>query len=234
MIAANYPSPVITAELPGSSEKGTILIPKNEEFRIRHIFEDLEYRIPPQYLPSGTLTIVDIGANVGLFALYMKEIRPDCDIHCFEPVAQTQALLKKNIEVHQRITIHPYALSNFSGNRVINIHAANSGENSLKFDAAREGQFEKIRVLDAAAAMNQIGLTYIDIMKIDTEGCEVEILESLQAYLPYVGIIMTEYHTEDDRRRIDDLLHSHVLFDAKACETQLGLGIFKYINSRLI
>lgn len=230
----NYPSTVIPVEIPGIIPKGKILIPKDEVFRIRHIFEDLDYRIPQQYLPSGSLTIIDVGANVGLFSLYMKSIRQDCDIHCFEPVAQTRVLLQNNIADQPRITIYPYALSNYNGSSLIGIHAANSGENSLKFNPAGAAQTEKIRVVDTSTAMNQIGLTYIDIMKIDTEGCEVEIIESLQAHLPYVGIIMLEYHTEDDRRRIDDLLHSHVLFDAKPCETQLGLGIVKFINSRLI
>lgn len=230
----NYPSSVIAVGLPGITEKREVLIPKDEVFRVRHIFEDRDYRIPSQYLPSGRLTIVDIGANVGLFALYMKHTRRDSDIHCFEPVSQTQVLLQKNTAHHPCVTIYPFALSNYSGTSMINIHSANSGENSLKFDPMRAGQSEKIEVVDAAAAMNQIGLTYIDIMKIDTEGCEVEILESMQPYLPYVGIVMAEYHNENDRRRIDDLLQSHVLFDAKSCEMQLGLGIVKYINARLV
>jgi hypothetical protein len=80
--------------------------------------------------------------------------------------------------------------------------------------------------------LHQIGLSYIDILKIDTEGCEVEILSSLQPYLPYVGIVMIEYHSEKDRRRIDDRLETHILFDANICKPRLG--IIKYINTRLI
>jgi hypothetical protein len=72
----------------------------------------------------------------------------------------------------------------------------------------------------------------IDILKIDTEGSEVEILLSLHQYLPYVGIVMAEYHSETDRRTIDTMLPNHMLFDAKPCD--INLGLVKYINSRLV
>lgn len=234
MTSLDFPSPIIRIERPGNMGQQTVLIPKNEVFRIRNIFEEHEYRIPSQYVPSGSLTIVDIGANVGLFALYMKSFRLDSDIYCFEPVPQTLALLRKNMEDQDRITIYPYALSSHCGTADMYLHATNFGENSLKFDMADAGQTAKVQVMDASTAFSRIGLTYIDILKIDTEGCEVEILESLQRYLPYVGIVMAEYHTEKDRRRIDGLLQGHTLFDAKICNAQPGLGTVKYINSRLL
>lgn len=230
----DHPSPVIRIEPPGTAGHQTVLIPQNEVFRVRNIFEDHEYGIPPHFVAAGSLTIVDIGANVGLFALYMKNLRRDSDIYCFEPVPQTVALLRQNIKHQERIAIYPYALSNRCGTAAIHLHAANSGENSLKFNKAGGGQTAKVQVMDAATALRQIGLTYIDILKIDTEGCEVEILESLQPYLPYVGIVMAEHHTEKDRRRIDGVLQGHTLFDAKVCQAQPGLGTVKYINARLL
>ena len=80
--------------------------------------------------------------------------------------------------------------------------------------------------------MAQIGISYMDVLKIDTEGSEVEILESLRPFLPYVGILMVEFHSEKDRRSIDALLETHVLFDANI--RQPDLGIVKYINARVI
>jgi hypothetical protein len=108
----------------------------------------------------------------------------------------------------------------------------NSGENSLKADSDKPVETIRVVVKDAATALHQIGLSYIDILKIDTEGCEVEILESLQPYLPYVGIVMVEYHSEKHRRSIDHGLETHLLFDTNICKPRLG--IVKYINARLI
>jgi FkbM family methyltransferase len=227
-----HPSPVTQVQTQGTEGSRAVWIPQNEIFRVRNIFEDHDYRIPPLYLPTGPLTIVDIGANVGLFALYMKKIRENCDVYCFEPVPQTVELLKMNTEDDPRIYIYPYALSNHEEMAALHLHPVNSGENSLKSAATPHMDSIQVPVKDAAGAFQRIGLNYIDILKIDTEGSEVDILESLQAYLPYVGIAMIEYHSEKDRRSIDDLLHTHVLFDAKICNPQLG--IVKYINARLL
>jgi hypothetical protein len=86
--------------------------------------------------------------------------------------------------------------------------------------------------MDAATAFKQLRLTYIDVLKIDTEGCEVEILESLQNHLPYVGIVLAEYHCESDRRKIDQLLSGHTMWGARIETVQVG--VVKYINNRLL
>ena len=229
---ATYPSSIISVTPPGAGDGQTVLIPKNEVFRVRSIFTEHEYNIPSHYLPSAELTVVDIGANVGLFALYIKSIRPDSHIYCFEPVAQTLALLRRNIETHERISVFPWALSNYTGVEKMYLHTANTGENSLKRGAGHTGCTADVQVVEAQGAFRQIGLNYVDILKIDTEGSEVEILESLGPYLPYVGIVMAEYHSEKDRRRIDAELRKHVLFDAKIFEGQRG--VVKYIHSFLL
>jgi FkbM family methyltransferase len=228
----DYPSSIVSVVLPGAAGQPTVLIPKNEVFRVRDIFGGDAYGIPLVYLPSTPLTIIDIGANVGLFALYMKSIHPDSQVHCFEPVPQTLRLLQKNTAPHQRIAIYPYALSNYSGLDTINLHQANGGENSLKRTSGPGAVTATVQVMDAQTAFVRIGLNYIDILKIDTEGSEVEILESLRNYLPYIGIVMAEYHSEKDRRRIDALLGHHLLFGAKICAARLG--VVKYINARLL
>jgi FkbM family methyltransferase len=228
-----HSSTVIQVKNHGLNGYPPVWIPQNEVFRIRNIFEEHEYRIPSHYMPTGPLTIVDIGANVGLFALYMKNLRQDCDVYCFEPAAQTVELLKRNIADDPRIHVFPYALSNGEGMADLHLHPDNGGENSLKsVDKSPPGHTIRVQVKDAATALQCIGLTYVDILKIDTEGSEVDILESLLPLLPYVGVVMLEYHSEKDRRRIDDRLATHVLFDATIC--QPNLGIVKYINARLL
>ena len=57
------------------------------------------------------------------------------------------------------------------------------------------------------------GIEQIDVLKIDTEGCEVPILRSLNRYLPEVKVLYVEYHSERDRRMIDEILaDTHVLW----------------------
>ena len=229
---SDYPSPIIEMNLPGPWGQRSILIPRNERMRYDNIFVKREYDIPCTLLPSTPLTIVDIGANIGLFALFMKSIRADSTIICFEPVPQTLVLLHKNINGHDGIQVYPYALSDHSGTASINLHPANTGENSLKSELGATGRSVPVQLMNTATAFEQLGLTYVDVLKIDTEGCEVEILESLQSHLPYVGIVMAEYHCENDRRKIDQLLCGHTMWGARI-ET-IQVGVVKYINNRLL
>ena len=227
-----YPSPVIQIQQQCPDGHRVLWIPQNEVFRVRNIFDEHEYSIPPQYIPRGPLTIVDIGANIGLFALYMTTVHGACNIYCFEPVPQTLELLKKNVGDDPRIHVYPYALSNREETARLHLHPTNSGENSLKAIKHAPENTIRVPVKDAAGTLHRIGLNYLDILKIDTEGSEVEILESLRPYLMYVGILIIEYHSDMDRRNIDNLLGTHVLFEANVCTPQLG--VVKYINARLL
>jgi FkbM family methyltransferase len=228
-----FPSPLVEINLPGDENQRSIMIPRNEVFRFRNIFMRHEYGIPPGCIPSGLMTIVDIGANIGLFALYMKSIKPDSTILCFEPVPNTLALLKRNIANFGGIHVYPVALSDRTTTATMRMHPENTGENSLKAESVGKPDSAgvQVQVVDAATMFSRIGLTYIDILKIDTEGCEVEILESLRPYIPYIGIFMIEYHCEADRRKIDQLLPDHLMMNASIAN--IHLGTVQYINARL-
>ena len=90
----------------------------------------------------------------------------------------------------------------------------------------------KVELKDAASEFDRLGLGRIDILKLDTEGCEVEILKSIGHRLPNVDYIMIEYHNETDRREIDKLLKDFHLLAAQS--DRLGFGVLKYINPKLV
>jgi len=57
--------------------------------------------------------IVDLDANIGLFAIFMESRTRSPRIHCFEPAAQTRELLKQNVlgnKLERSIAIHPFGV----------------------------------------------------------------------------------------------------------------------------
>jgi FkbM family methyltransferase len=64
-------------------------------------------------LPSRPLA-ADVGANIGLFSVFVKRCSPDAEIAAFEPVPHTAAVLRQNISLHQlaSLTVHEVALGN--------------------------------------------------------------------------------------------------------------------------
>jgi len=64
---------------------------------------------------------------------------------------------------------------------------------------------------DAFAA--ETDMTRPDIIKIDTEGCELPILSALSECVRATKVLYLEYHSEEDRIAIDEMLRpTHILY----------------------
>ena len=218
--------------LKGKHSNRTVTLPSEELFRVKNIFYDQEYSIKRKFLPSTPITVVDIGANVGLFTLYMQLTQSVDAIHCFEPSPASLELLRHNTAGLNNIHVHPCGLSNRDGNADLMLHPQNTGQNTILTEPADGAETVAVQVVDAGRAFNHLGLGYVDVLKIDTEGSEVPILESLRERLGYVGVILLEYHSEADRRHIDQLLSRFKLIGARACN--MDVGLLKYINQQLL
>ena len=73
------------------------------------------------------LVVVDIGANIGLFSLFVNDICPDAEIFSFEPVAPVYQSLKYNTEKHGRnIKTYPYGISDREKSQVISFYPNNT------------------------------------------------------------------------------------------------------------
>jgi hypothetical protein len=95
---------------------------------------------------------------------------------------------------------------------------ADSVTNSIYAEVAgSDGEFEMVKFRSSAAVMRKLGLGQIDILKMDTEGCETQLLMSLYPFVTGAKIIYIEYHSENDRLFIDGLLtRTHYVCFARA------------------
>ena len=122
-------------------------------------------------------TIIDVGANKGNTALRFLRFFPDATVHAFEPVPVTCEVLRRRAGFRQRICVQQKALGNQSGMLSIQLHA-DSERNSLlnACDGAAVGSAQiTVTTLDRYAA--EQALQKIDLLKIDTEGYELQVLE---------------------------------------------------------
>jgi hypothetical protein len=101
--------------------------------------------------------------------------------------------------------------------------AHNVGECSFQHGAEQVEEGEDVSVVAASL------LPKADIVKIDTEGAEIEILENM-VIKPDVYLI--EYHSAYNRRRIDNILYDYTLVAADIASA--NFGIVKYALSSKI
>ncbi|SBT43211.1 non-ribosomal peptide synthetase [Micromonospora auratinigra] len=61
-------------------------------------------------------TVFDVGANIGMFSLFVHSVCPDATIHAFEPVPSVAELLRRNVTgFGVPATVHPFGLSRAEG-----------------------------------------------------------------------------------------------------------------------
>ena len=165
--------------------------------------------------------IIDIGANIGGFAVWAHEYFKNPKIDCYEPIKANYELLRQNIEGTD-IAIRNVAIGAKDEQRRMYYGLHNCGEASLYHGEEQQTKGELVKVMSAQH------LPRCDIMKIDTEGAEIEILENL---VNFPSVFLIEFHSAYDRRRIDQLLLDYTLIEA----TMRGhnYGILKYVRTEL-
>jgi len=136
--------------------------------------------------------VLDIGANIGAFSAWIAKRRPGCTIAAFEPHPDHVALLRQNVEGTD-CDVMPFAVDarRERGRSMLFDGMHNPGERSLK---QMGEQLSTGVVVDTFPAAN---LPTCDVMKLDTEGCEVDILRAYP-HLAKVRVLMLEWHSKED------------------------------------
>lgn len=208
-------------------------IPEAEVFRIRNIFQQHEYALPDDYEPPETMTVVDVGANGGLFALYAQRWAERVAVHSFEPHPEVWELLQRNTAGQSDIYTHAVALAESDGTATLYLHPRNTGQTSMVEFHGGGGTSVSVKKRHAGAVLEELGVERVDVLKIDTEGAEPAILRGLAAYLPATSVVMLEYHSSIDRNWIEQWLQSDFVCTADTPQQPgSSVGTMKWLRRR--
>ena len=151
-------------------------------------FQDLRTYFPDHHFR----TIFDVGANRGQSAVQMRSHFPHATIHCFEPIGATYRELigsTKHLDVH----CHQIAFGATEAEMEIGLKA-NTEMNSLREPVVDPASSEKIRVTTLSAFCASNAIDTIDLLKVDTEGFDLEVLKGARTLLAReaIGFIEVE------------------------------------------
>lgn len=152
---------------------------------------DLDFEVPPK-------TILDIGANVGAFTLRCARRWPDARVLAYEPEADNAREFRTRCADLKNVTFRQEAVRSFTGQDVILIgdRGAVHGFHDLGRTVRRGPYVDCISSSEIPSA---------ELIKIDTEGCELEILGRLNT--DQTKAVVCEFHREEDKQAIIDLCH---------------------------
>lgn len=124
--------------------------------------------------------VVDIGANIGTFALYAARKTKNA-IYAFEPFTENFEFLEKNLHANnfRNVTLEQIAVSNKNGMEKLYLSGISGGH--LLFDHNNKGQlydYVHVPTKMLEKLMEKHSIKKIDFLKIDCEGSEGQILQS--------------------------------------------------------
>jgi FkbM family methyltransferase len=161
---------------------------------IDEIWRNQVYTRRPVQFHFEPRLIVDIGANIGTFALYAAARWPDASIHAFEPAPENIERLRQNVALSRTpgVVCHPSAVGATSGTTTFYLKA-DPGWHSIWGDTADTAITVKTTSLGEIA--DELDGQSIDLLKLDCEGAEYEILDGRESLLrDRVHQIAMEYH----------------------------------------
>lgn len=132
-------------------------------------------------------TILDVGANTGVYSLLAKATNPRADVFAFEPVNRVYSKLARNVELNSYdITCVEKAVSNVNGTAII-YDTSEPHTYSVTVNANRMNKPEAFPVEIATVTLDTFvktaKLSSVDLVKIDVETHEVEVLEGFATQL---------------------------------------------------
>jgi len=147
-----------------------------------------EYAPRGFYAPANHHVVLDLGANVGLFSLWIAHHAREARVIAFEPHPENFATLQSNTRGY-RIETHCAALSATSGLG----HVVDGGERSLDHRLVIGDGTVPVLTLDRAVALAESDR--IDLLKVDIEGAEADMLAAASPdTLRRCQRIVLEYH----------------------------------------
>lgn len=151
----------------------------------RHWFVSLERDL--SYIGIKNISVVfDVGAHMGQTALHFRKVFKQANIHCFEPIPENFIQLKRNSASKDRIKSNQVALGASCGFASMELGDSDQRyavyPNSENNTVARP-KITKVKLYSIDQYLKNEGITFIDLLKIDVEGYEIEVLKGAKSAL---------------------------------------------------
>ena len=140
-------------------------------------------------------TVVDVGGFLGDWTAEMAA-RYGCRVHICEPVAAFVFSLQKRFGRNPTITVHPYGLSDRDSIEIISVMSESSSLLRKMASCHPHTSEETIQLRDGNEFLSKYASTDVAVMKINIEGGEYDLLESLirSGRIASVRNVLVQFH----------------------------------------
>jgi FkbM family methyltransferase len=147
-------------------------------------------------LGEAPCTVLDVGANVGDWAIPAARAWPGASVHCFEVSPTTCEQLRTNVQkngLEGRVRINPFGLSDAAGELTFyecDDSTLCSSTNWHPSRTVREGRLPVVRGADYCV---EHGIKSVAFLKVDVEGAELQVLRGLAPLIERGAVAMVQF-----------------------------------------
>lgn len=140
--------------------------------------------------------VLDIGANMGWYALNIAKKNPDVNVYAFEPIDSTYLALQENVRINELDNIKTFNFGFSSEEKTLEFYFYPSGSgNASSANLSGRSDVKKVtcdvKVLDDTST--RLNLPKIDFIKCDVEGAELFVFQgALKPLAQDKPIVFTE------------------------------------------
>lgn len=180
-------------------------------FLVEEVILDRCYTPRWFYEPGPEDIVVDVGANIGVFATHICTLSPGARVACFEPDPMSYGTLVRNVSnshLGRRVHVHQAAVWREQG--ILYLALSSHDSSIVQKVVTRGGDGDTaVKCVSLEQALDLAGPAGgpIALLKIDAEGAEADILEGAgPAVMRRIQRVALEYHSDEKRVRCKELL----------------------------
>jgi FkbM family methyltransferase len=163
-----------------------------DESVFNEIFVERDYKSLEEIISNAKNPIIDIGAHIGLFSIYVRTLNTDVIIFDYEPEENNFKALKENFRLNhleKNMVAKNLAVGESEGVKTLYV-SQDSHNHSLVQSTERS---QKVQATTISKILQKAGT--VDLVKMDCEGAEFEIIKSMtKEDFGKIKNIYIEYH----------------------------------------
>jgi len=153
--------------------------------------------------------VIDIGAHIGSFSLFISSFSKDIQIYAIEPQKDNFQLLCDNIDLNKSTNITPLNTAILSTSKAVTFYENKDNLGGHTFFPHHKEGFAKVelKITTLKNIFNKYKINKVRLLKMDCEGSEYDILLNCPDYmLEHIKEIVLEYHYLNNKKNKKTLL----------------------------
>gem|GEM_PF-1441202 len=189
----------------------------NRYYKITNVEKGNEGRAMFDFLKAQGIevsNVVDLGANYGEISLYFSRFCPNARVLSIEASPDNFAIFKDNLSFQVFTTANIIALNEAVSDKrgSVSITRGHGSQNTIIERQGRDMEIDIVSCDTLASLLDRYGFSRVDFLKVDIEGAEPLLLDSIKEKIEIISSVLIEVGSKRDHRDYLPLLK--IMWDA--------------------